>query len=64
MHIRGIPYGLKYAIYLPLNDHVMLGAGAPSASQGMVASFPSMAVRFVGGLVNTGEEAVITEDGN
>ena len=35
----------------------MLGAGAPSALQGIVASFPSKAVRFWGGFTRTGVDA-------
>ncbi len=41
----------------PSRYQVMLGAGAPSASQAMVASIPSRAVTFCGGLIITGEEA-------
>ena len=36
---------------------VTLGAGAPSAWQLMVASFPSSAVRLAGGWINTGTDA-------
>ncbi len=42
---------------LPLRYQVMLGAGAPSAAQGMVASLPSVAVMFDGAFVSTGAEA-------
>ena len=35
----------------------MLGAGAPSALHGIVASFPSKAVKFWGGFTRTGVEA-------
>ena len=35
----------------------MLGVGAPSAWHVIVASFPSRAVKFVGGTINTGTEA-------
>ena len=35
----------------------MFGAGAPWALHEIVASFPSNAVRFCGGLTMTGDEA-------
>ena len=42
---------------LPLKYQVMLGAGAPSALQDIVASLPSSAVRFAGGWMRMGTEA-------
>ena len=42
---------------LPLKNQVTLGEGAPSASQGIVASLPSRALMFRGGLTSTGDEA-------
>ena len=44
--------------FLPLKYQVTLGAGAPSARQGIVASFPSNAVKLAGGSIRTGTEAV------
>ena len=41
----------------PLKNQVMLGAGAPSAVQLMVASFPSKAVRLEGGEIRIGTDA-------
>ena len=40
-----------------LKYQVTLGAGAPAASQAIVASLPSRAVWFCGGLIMTGEDA-------
>ena len=48
--------------HLPLKNQVTLGEGAPSASHGIVASFPSSAVMFRGGLTNTGDEAAMGGD--
>ena len=45
-------------IWPSLKYQVTLGAGAPAASQAMVASLPSRAVWFWGGLIITGDEAV------
>ena len=41
----------------PLKNQVMLGAGAPSAVQLMVASFPSKAVKLDGGEIRIGTDA-------
>ena len=41
----------------PLKNQVMLGAGAPSAVQVMVASLPSNAVRLEGGEIRIGTDA-------
>ena len=40
-----------------MKNQVMLGAGAPSAVQLMVASFPSKAVRLEGGEIRIGTDA-------
>ena len=45
-------------VFLPLKYQVMLGAGAPSAVHEMVASLPSSAVRFAGGSIRIGTDAV------
>ena len=42
---------------------MIFGAGAPSASHGMVASLPSRAVMFPGGLIMMGDEAETTKKG-
>ena len=42
---------------IPLKNQVMLGAGAPSAVQVMVASLPSKAVRLEGGEIRIGTDA-------
>ena len=44
---------------LPLKNQVMFGAGAPCALQEIVASLPSNAVRFCGGLTIMGDDAKI-----
>ena len=44
---------------LPLKNQVIFGAGAPCALQEMVASLPSNAVRFCGGLTIIGDDAKI-----
>ena len=44
-------------MYKPLKNHVILGAGAPSAVQEMVASLPSRAVRLPGGEMRIGTDA-------
>ena len=44
-------------IVLPLKYQVMLGAGAPSAVQEMVASLPSSAVKLAGGSMRIGTDA-------
>ena len=46
---------------LPLKNHVMLGAGEPSAVQDIVASLPSKAVRFAGGWSRIGTDAEICQ---
>ena len=48
---------MDYFIVLPLKYQVMLGAGAPSAVQEMVASLPSSAVKFAGGSMRIGTDA-------
>ena len=42
---------------LPLKNQVIFGAGAPCALQEIVASLPSNAVRFCGGLIIMGDDA-------
>ena len=44
---------------LPLKNQVIFGAGAPCALQEIVASLPSNAVRFCGGLIIMGDDAKI-----
>ena len=44
---------------LPLKNQVIFGAGAPCALQEIVASLPSNAVKFCGGLIIMGDDAKI-----
>ena len=48
----------------PLKNQVMLGAGAPSAVQLMVASFPSKAVKLDGGEIRIGTDAANDDEMN